>query len=88
MRANRLTLGVHAIVFLAAQAVLAADEKADMPFNGKNLDGWKLKGSKEKSNWTVGVAKLNEQSPNQLTVADAADGKAELVNSKNGGVDI
>ena len=76
------------IIAVFGSFVLAADEKADIAFNGKNLDGWKLKGSKEKSNWTVGKATLNSQSPNQLTVAESQGEQAELINAKNGGVDI
>jgi len=26
------------------------------PFNGRNLDGWKVKGDESGSKWTVGVA--------------------------------
>jgi hypothetical protein len=88
MQANALTAGLAAVLFLAASAAPAADVKADMPFNGKNLDGWKLKGSKDKSNWVVGKAELDQDKPNQLTVSDSKAGEGELINAKNSGVDI
>jgi hypothetical protein len=76
------------LILVSVRLSLAADEKADVAFNGKNLDGWKLKGNKEKSNWTVGKAALNQQSPSQLTVVESQSEQAELINAKNGGVDI
>jgi hypothetical protein len=67
---------------------VGAEGKAVMPFNGKNLDGWKLKGSEEKSNWTVGKASMDAESPRNLKVSDARAGQGELINAKGGGVDI
>src|SRR5438105_893095 len=57
------------------------------PFNGKDLSGWSFKGDKEKSKWTVGVAKMDDKDNGKLTVSDAAEGKGELVNPSSG-VDI
>jgi hypothetical protein len=68
---------------------LAADSKTGSPFNGKDLTGWKLKGNKEKSNWVVGQAKVFEDKPTLVAVAAAsAPSDGELINQKNGGVDI
>lgn len=53
-------------------------------FNGKNLEGWSLKGDKAKSKWTVGSAKLDAQDNARLVVKDAAAGKGELVNPASG----
>jgi hypothetical protein len=57
------------------------------PLNGKNLDGWKLKGPEEKSHWTVGVAAMSEENPRELSVRPVEE-KGELVNAQGGGVDI
>jgi hypothetical protein len=56
-------------------------------FNGKNLDGWSLRGDKAKSKWTVGIATMDEQDNAKLAVKEAAAGKGELVNPASG-VDI
>jgi len=46
-------------------------------FNGRNLDGWKLKGNQQKSKWVVGKAKVSPDNPKHLI---AAEGKGEMVN--------
>ena len=56
-----------------------------MPFDGKDLMGWKFKGPAEKSKWKVGKAVINEKSPNQLVFMS---GEGEMVNATTGGVDI
>jgi hypothetical protein len=74
---------------LSAGETIAAKGDAVMPFNGKNLDGWKLRGdNKEKSNWAVGKARMDPESPRGLLVSDAKEGEGELVNARRGGVDI
>jgi hypothetical protein len=76
------------VLVLMGGLAIAADE-AQMPFNGKNLDGWKLKGNnKEKSKWTVGKAKMDPESPRNLVVMDSKQGEGELVNAQGGGVDV
>ncbi len=83
-----IAVACAALTFTSDETV-AADGKAVMPFNGKSLDGWKLKGdNKEKSNWTVGKARMDPESPRNLMVEDANAGEGELVNAKSGGVDI
>jgi hypothetical protein len=61
---------------------VGAEGKTVAPFNGNDLKGWKFKGGAEtRSKWTVGVAALDEKSPNKLTVAAPAKaGEGELVN--------
>jgi hypothetical protein len=77
-----------ALLLLSTQS-LFAQSKTVTPFNGKNLDGWKLRGdNKAKSKWTVGKASMNAESPRELVVRDAKAGEGELVNAKGGGVDI
>jgi hypothetical protein len=73
---------------LTGNQVVFGQGKAVMPFNGKNLNGWKLKGDKAKSHWTVGKATMNAESPRELVVRDAKAGSAELINAKPEGVDI
>ncbi|MEX2141881.1 MAG: DUF1080 domain-containing protein [Pirellulales bacterium] len=89
MAKNWWTVAIGVALMLWSGQSLRAQDKADMPFNGKNLDGWKLKGAnKEKSKWTVGKAKMDPESPRGLVVMDAKQGDGELVNAQGGGVDI
>ena len=69
-------------VLLFATTLLAEDAA---PFNGKSLDGWKIKGAAAKSQWAVGTATMNPAKAGELTVGKDA---GELVNAKSGGVDI
>ena len=62
-----------------------------MPFNGKDLTGWKLKGDAKRSNWKVGMARMDEKNSGQLQLVPLASDSREamqLVNVKGGGVDI
>ena len=63
MRANWLRIGVCIALSFTGQAALAADEQADMPFNGKNLDGWKIP-TGDNGHWKVvdGVIDYDAQS--------------------------
>jgi hypothetical protein len=82
------TVAICAASMLLSNQSLLGQGKTVMPFNGKNLDGWKLKGGKAKSNWTVGKAMMNAESPRELVVRDAKAGEGELINAKPQGVDI
>ncbi len=55
------------------------------PFNGENLDGWKLKGPKERNHWRVGTAAVHPDDPTKLK--HKKDGTA-LVNTKANGVNL
>ncbi len=55
-----------------------------MVFNGKNLDGWKLR-REQGSHWVVGKAVLNASDPRKIEVEDSA---GHLVNAEARGVDI
>src|SRR5262245_23630472 len=80
---------VAALAALVAGPAVAADDKPVTPFNGKSLDGWKLKGKDEsKSKWRVGKAALADKDPSQLAVTEAPGRDGELVNAGSGGVDI
>jgi len=71
----------------AAAVLLAAvgfPTQAVEPFNGKDLSGWKLKGSAEKSRWKVGKASLDPADPRKLAVSEGS----ELVNAEGKGVDL
>ncbi len=73
-------------IMVCTVAAFAAEPAPIEPFNGKTLDGWTFKGSKERSNWTVGFAKLNAEHPTQLVVGDSGEG--QLINARGGGIDI
>lgn len=63
----------------------AQDAKPAMPFNGKDLTGWKLKGKAEKSQWKVGSATMDEKNPGQLVYSPEG---TQLVNAGKGGIDV
>jgi len=91
---RRTTLLVAAIGIVASgfnvRAGAGAD-KTDTPFNGKDLSGWKLKGDAKRSQWTVGFAQMDPKNLGQLILVDSpatSREPAQLVNLKNGGVDI
>ncbi len=74
-------LRLLAVALLAAPAV-AAD--AVVPFNGKDLTGWKVKDTK-KSNWVVGVSAVNPDKPGELLLRrEGKDEVKELVGLKSG----
>jgi hypothetical protein len=88
-RVSALVLVSLILALLAGAGIAVADEgKAIRPFNGKDLDGWKVKGSPSVSKWTVGIAKVNPAKPGEL-IADPADGKpGEMVNPIPHSLDI
>ena len=71
------------ILTLALATLSQSGEKAAMPFNGKDLTGWKLRGDAKKNKWQVGAASVNDKG----TLVFEKDGK-ELVNTAGGGIDI
>jgi hypothetical protein len=79
------------IVTAWTAAPLVAEEKDQgkvvSPFNGKNLDGWKLK-KPEGSKWVAGTATLNPENPGQIVVAKADPKVGELINAERSSVDI
>lgn len=78
-------------ISLAFVLPAAAQDNVTIPFNGKDLTGWKAKGDAKRSKWAVGAAVLDENNPTNLTFTPiAADGKdGELVNvSGAGGADL
>lgn len=72
-----------AATFALTSFSFAAD--AATPFDGKTLTGWKVKGDEKKSKWKVGVAALDEKSPDKVVLKD---GSGEMVNTGSGGIDI
>jgi len=64
-----------------------AVEKVIESFNGTDLSGWQLKRDTG-SQWVVGTADMNSDSPRELSVKPAADGKDELINQQGKDVDI
>jgi hypothetical protein len=57
--------------------------KAMVLFNGKDLIGWKIKGSPTRVEWVVGKATLDEKNPGKLVVTGAARG--DLINPLHAG---
>lgn len=56
----------------------------DIPFNGKDLSGWKFKEPVERSKWKVGKASLDAADTHKLALAE---GGGELVNTGGKSVD-
>lgn len=98
MKLKWLVLALAAMTLCATQAM--ADDKPDSetkaspkyavtkPFNGTNLDGWKVKGDPANSGLTVGTAALDADDPTKLTVTPAEEGKGDLVNAKAHALDF
>lgn len=76
--------GVFSLIALVP-VVKAADEPAKpiVLFNGKDLTGWKVKGSPAKVKWVVGKATMDEKNPPKLSVTEGQGG--ELINPQNSG---
>ena len=87
---NRAIVSVALLVIATPAAAGEREGNVVRPFNGKNLDGWKFKGPKEKSYWTVGHAELDPDNPRELVVRQRGklEGEPQLVNAKGRGVDI
>ena len=62
----------------------AADPAAIEPFNGKDLQGWKLKDEK-KSKWKVMQVVVNEKEPNVFSKPATLGDRYELVNALDRG---
>jgi hypothetical protein len=90
----RRTIVMFAVGLLAGACFAdraAAGEKAVTPFNGKDLSGWKLKGDVKRSQWQVGIARLDDKNPSELQLVPLASdsrGPMQLVNVKGRGIDI
>jgi len=52
-------------------------------FNGKDLNNWALKGSKQKSKWVAGTAKMSSENP-KLLVNKGGDGEMINLAAKHG----
>ena len=66
---------------LTALAPAAAAGKVVLPFNGKDLTGWKAKGPEAKGKWVVGYAIIDPKNPSQLVVQPTGEGPPQMVNS-------
>lgn len=84
MQRSILAIAVSAL-FLGTALVGRAGEKATpaMPFNGKDLTGWKVKGKEDKNKWQVGTASVDAKGSLVFT-----KGGSDLVNTAGGGIDI
>jgi hypothetical protein len=86
-----LALSAGLALLLALPAPAADTGKTIEPFDGKDLKGWKFKGSADRSKWVVGWATMDEKKPGELVVVPLDRGKGEgppqMVNPR-GSVDI
>ena len=72
----------------SAPAADAGKGRVVKPFDGKNLDGWDLKGPKDQSKWTVGIAAWEPSNERELAVSPCGDKPGELINAVAHGLDI
>ena len=80
----KLCLATTLVCSLALATAVHAAETVKL-FNGKNLEGWTLKGDKAKSKWAVGFAQLDKEDPAKLIAKDvSAEGTPGLVNVGTG----
>ena len=86
--ARSLAFAVFAALVGAWAEAASADDKVVVPFNGRNLDGWKPQGDAAHSAWTVGHAKLNPQNPRELVVAPSEGSSGKLINARAHSVDF
>ena len=70
-----LLVGLSVIVVLAGGC---NSTHIAVPFNGRDLNDWEVKGEESKSKWTVGVAEMSAENPKTLTVRK---GKGEMINA-------
>jgi len=61
---------------------------ATLVFNGKNLDGWAVKGDKKKSKWIAGKAKVSSDDPKMLVKADGQGEMRNLAAERGDSIDI
>ena len=83
-----LCFAVLSTAIIPVQGIFAAEKVLVMMPHSDALDGWKLRALKFLSKWVVGVAKLDPQDPQKLTVVKSDNSDIELINTKKGGVDI
>lgn len=84
MRWRSLAMGISLVTALVVSTSGQAEEVS--LFNGKNLDGWKLKNNPDRSHWVVGKVVYNPKNPGELEVEKAK--KGVLINAKGRGVDL
>ena len=91
MRRTTFMTAVGMLTMIGFAARAQAGGKAATPFNGKDLSGWKLKGDAKRSNWHVGIARLDDKNPSELQFVPGTTAGSEpmqLVNVKGRGIDI
>lgn len=79
-------VGISFGVMVAGWVSLVQADDATAIFNGKDLAGWKTKGSAEKSHWKVGGAKLDAADSRKLAVEAGGD-LVNVVNAHGQGAD-
>lgn len=59
-----------------------------MPFNGKDLDAWAVRGKQEMSRWTVGLARVSRDNPKVLEVEKGEGQMVNVATKHNKSLDI
>lgn len=75
--------GPLALVALVPAARSADKAESVVLYNGKDLTGWKVKGSPAKIQWVIGKAELDEKNPSKLAVTESPGG--DLINPNHAG---
>lgn len=83
-----LIAGLTVVGGLLAGCKPSRDTHTVVPFNGKALDNWEVKGDRSKSKWVVGIAEMSTENP-KLLVAKQGEGQMiNIVEHHGQGLDI
>jgi hypothetical protein len=85
--ALRISIALLLAIGFSAAAALAADKTFE-PFNGENLNGWKVKGAESASRWMVGIAHLDPKDPSSLVALPTGGAAGDMVNVVAHSLDI
>jgi len=79
MKLVKLIGSLFALVVITALLTGCKSRRVAMPFNGRDLTGWQVKGGDlSKSKWAVGIAEMSKDNPKMLLVRK---GTGEMINT-------
>lgn len=85
---KRWVYAICAATFSLCALRAAEDAKVMVPFNGKDLTGWKIRGDEAKNGWKVGRAALDPAEPKHLVCVAGGTDLVNVVPGHGAGEDI